>query len=195
MPGFLPPGVLTPLLKQIERSRFVVKNEVGKGIVLATTQLIPVNEPPIMTMLFMLNNPVLFNLIQQVVDCPKLGNFVGRMHRVTAGGEQHIDWHDDALDNRTVAINISLSTDEYTGGLFQLRGPDMCLRSEIRHASAGDAFLFRIGRGWSHRVTPVLSGQRTVGVGWFRTAPEWQDLLSAAFRTGILNLSAQDKHE
>lgn len=191
MPGFLAPAILFPLLKQVGLAGFEVTTERGRTANLATTQRMLPNEPALLTLLFTLNQQSLFECVRQVANTPALANFVGRIHRVNGGANEHIDWHDDALDNRSIAINLSLSSADYSGGLFQIRGPDGQIKSEIKHKKPGDAFLFRIGRGWSHRVTAVESGQRTVAVGWFRTSPEWQTIFPSAFRSGILDLSEE----
>jgi hypothetical protein len=174
MPGFLTPPILAPLLRLLERTAFVPKHEMHEGTVFGTTDFVPVTEPLIGTLQFLLNRSELFQAVERITGAPALGNFMGRLHRTGPSGSQAIDWHNDATDFRTVGLNMNLGAQEFSGGLFQIRGPDGRMRAEIKHQHAGDAFLFRIERGWQHRLTPVESGLRTVAVGWFRTQPKWQ---------------------
>jgi hypothetical protein len=66
--------------------------------------------------------------------------------------------------------------------MFQLRDGLGVVRSEIGRMTPGDAFLFRIGEGWEHRLTAVESGRRTVAVGWFLREPDWQQFAKMEFR-------------
>ena len=188
MPGFLTPGVLSPLMKQLEKARFETRNEVflGNGNIFGTTSYMPQTEPAVKSLNFFLNRSTLYGLAAQIAGTPVLRNFLCRLHRTAFGTGQHIDWHDDAVDYRTLGLNINLSDSAYTGGEFQLRSPDGKIEVAVSRWSPGDAFLFRIGYGWQHRLTPVESGQRTVGVGWFRTEPDWQLLTGASLRTRMV---------
>lgn len=133
-----------------------------------------------MSLHFMLNRPELFQLIGDIAASPKLANYLGRIHRTSAADcDQHIDWHDDATDFRTVGLNINLSTEPFEGGAFMLRNERQVVTRVIADWKLGDAFLFRIGAGWQHRLTSVTKGERTVGVGWFRTEPSWEVLATS----------------
>jgi hypothetical protein len=173
LPGFLPQPLLNPLLAWLATAQFVVRDEVERGRVFGTTLFVPDTERSLFLLHFILNRPALFRVVEQIADCPRLANFLGRLHRTSAEPNQQIDWHDDAVNGRTLGICINLSAEEYSGGVLQIRNPEGKLRAAVGRAAPGDAFLFRIGCGWQHRLTPVESGRRTVGVGWFRTAPEW----------------------
>jgi hypothetical protein len=173
LPGFLAPGVLAPVLKSLETAVFSAKNEFGpQHGVFGTTMYMPRTEPALFALHFLLNRPGLFDLVEEITECGRPGNFLGRMHRTSAGTDQHIDWHDDVSDNRAVGLNIYLGVEPFSGGLFQIRDAEKTIRRELKFESPGDAFLFRIDRGWQHRLTRVESGTRTVGVGWFRTKPD-----------------------
>ena len=173
--GFLAPSVLKLLLNAVNAAEFVVKNEVHEGRVFGTTLFVPLTDPAMILLHFILNRPALFEVVERIVGCPKLANFTGRLHRTSAESNQHIDWHDDVSDSRTVGITVNLGTEPYSGGALQVRDPEKHTRAEVGCFAAGDAFLFRIDRGWQHRLSPVESGSRTVGVGWFRTKPDWRD--------------------
>ena len=92
----------------------------------------------------------------------------GHVLRSTPAVGEELGWHDDLNEpDRRLAITVDLLGQPYSGGEFQLRrGSDVTFRH--RHAEAGGAVLFAIGRDLSHRVTPVTSGaQRLVYAGWF----------------------------
>src|SRR5579862_5629027 len=174
MPGFLAPPVLRPLLRQIDNSGFarVVEREVT-GITLRMGY----DAPAMTTLHFVMNTPSLFDLVSEIAGIPRPANFMSRLHRTGPRLDEEIDWHDDAVRDRILGLNVNLSAVEYTGGLLQLRDPEKRIRGEVGQLPAGDAFLFRIGRGWEHRLTPVTSGERTVAVGWFRSRPDWETQL------------------
>ncbi|HEY3838519.1 MAG TPA: 2OG-Fe(II) oxygenase [Bryobacteraceae bacterium] len=185
LPGFLTAPLLEPLQKLLKTAMFVPKNEIHEGTIFGSTSFVPVGEPAMETLHFILNQPDLFQIVEHITGCSQLGNFTGRLHRTAACAGQAIDWHNDAVQGRTVGLNINLSTEEFSGGLFQIRGPDSEMRTEVKHSTAGGAFLFRIDCGWQHRLTEVESGQRTVAVGWFRTGPDWRAATRAWFDAGM----------
>jgi hypothetical protein len=175
LPGFLAPEILQPLLNWVEMARFEERIETYKEHVFGTTLFVPKTERALFLLHFILNRPALFAAAQQITGCETIRNFTGRIHATGPVTDQHLDWHDDAVQGRTLGICINLSAVSYSGGLLQVRDPQQILRAEMRPAAAGDAFLFKINQGWKHRLTPVTSGRRTVGVGWFRTEPDWRD--------------------
>ncbi|MDP9054708.1 MAG: 2OG-Fe(II) oxygenase [Acidobacteriota bacterium] len=175
LPGLLAPEILKPLLQWLETARFEERNEVHENRIFGTTQFVPETERALFLLQFILNRPALFDLVRQISACPEIGNYIGRIHRTGAESSQHIDWHRDAVECRALGLCVNLSAEEYTGGLFQIRDPGHTVRAEIGRQPAGDAFLFRIDLDWQHRLTQVKSGRRTVGVGWFRTAPDWRN--------------------
>jgi hypothetical protein len=188
MRGFMTAPLLELLLRQLETAHFETTDEIVKtnGRVFGTTLKLRQSEPGVVALNFVLNRPELFELARQIGGTPALGNFLGRLHRTTAGSDQQIEWHHDHADFRSLGLDINLSGEAYEGGLFQIRDSDLRIRREIKEWDPGDAFLFRIGNGWQHRLTRVESGRRTVGVGWFRTEPDWQLLTSARVRSGIV---------
>jgi hypothetical protein len=183
LPAFLHPRVLNPLMKWLQSARFETKDEIQGGRIFGTTLFVPRSEPSLFLLHFILNRPALFEVVEQVAGCAKLGSFSGRIHRTSDESLHHIDWHNDAARTRSVGINIGVSAESYTGGLFQIRDPQGRMRSEIGRAAPGDAFLFRISKDWQHRLTPVESGRRTVAVGWFLKEPDWQHFAKMQFQT------------
>jgi hypothetical protein len=188
LPGLLTRRLLGHLMRLVETSDFALKEEVGvfrqessEARVFGRTLFAAPDDPARFSLLFLLNKPPLFRLVEAITGCPRLSNFLGRLHQTRAVPGQHIDWHGDLADNRVVGLNINLSAHDYSGGLFQLRGPGVRVPVQLGRTSAGNAFLFRIDEGWNHRLTPVESGVRTVCVGWFRTEPDRETFLRRWF--------------
>src|SRR5665213_1758479 len=111
LPRFLAPPILGHLLAWVEGARFEEKNETARGDVFGTTLFMPETEQSWFLLHFILNKPGLFEIIEKLAGCPKIGNFRGRLHRTTGGTRQHIDWHHDLVDTRVLGICINLSTE------------------------------------------------------------------------------------
>lgn len=191
LPAFISPPILASLLKLIESARFLEKDEIsGTGRVFGTTLKAAPDDPALSTLHFMLNQAVLFDAVQRISGSAPLRSLMGRLHRTYPGNAQHIDWHDDEADFRTVGISMNLSSESFGGGAFQMREYGV-FKSEISQTEPGDAFLFRIGSGWQHRLAPVESGVRTAGVGWFRTQPDWSLRRASGFPAGAISLAAE----
>jgi hypothetical protein len=187
VPGFLSPPVLRALLKRLASGDFGLKKE---PIVKGTTLLMPQSDPALISLHFMVNRPELFEIAARITGLPKPGNFTSRLHRTNPAPDLHLDWHDDGMDYRILGLNINLSTQPYTGGVLQVRNPERKIVAEVGQLSPGDAFFFRIGARWQHRLTPVETGERTVAVGWFRTQPDWSAVALAGFRTSMIVFEA-----
>jgi len=187
--NFFDDEVLGALLRQMDTAAFTQKPEGGEdgdpfGHVLA----VPRTDPVLFLFQFLMNRPALFDVIRRVTGCDPIGNFVGRIHRTLAGSNHHIDWHGDNADHRLIGVTVNLGVGAHTGGAFQIRDIESArVLNEISNTRAGDAFLFRIGPGYQHRLLPVEIGTRTVGVGWVRSEPSWNTFarsFSAAVRNG-----------
>ena len=158
----------------VETASFIPKTETNlrDGRVFGNTLFVDSDDPARFVFHFVLNRTDLFELVKRVSGCGEIGNFTGRIHRTGAGAGDFIDWHDDLTDHRMVGLTVGLGSESYTGGQLRLR-----FRGQARGTGAflsrGDAFLFRIGGGWEHKLEHVTSGCRTVGVGWFRSVPQW----------------------
>jgi len=174
VPEFLSGDILENVLKKLEQATFETKFETDRTNKLGKVLFVPLNEPVAFAFRLLFNNPDLFSMLQEITQCGHIGNFVGRIHR-SLGGEDHaIEWHSDNADNRLLAMTLCLGTDDYTGGKFQLRSIDNeNIIREFGQLQAGDAIIFKISPGLKHRLTNLETGRRTVGVGWFRSAPDF----------------------
>lgn len=128
------------------------------------------------TLNFLLNDKKLFQFIEQVTSCPKIGSFYGRTCKMSAN--HYDDWHSDMIDNRMIAMSINLSTEIYEGGILQIRNENIKeIVHEVSNTGFGDAVIFKIDPGLNHRVTEVKNGtSRIVFAGWFRSKPEYRPI-------------------
>ena len=169
IPGLIPANVLVFLLKQLEQTSFEIKTEMDQEYKFGKVLFIPQESSVIFTFNMLFNDTGLFKSLQQITCCETIGNFNGRIHR-SEDTDHEIDWHGDNADNRLLAMTVSLGYDEYSGAKFQLRKKnEEHIMREFGQIKAGDAFIFKIAPELEHRLTPLLSGKRTVGVGWFRS--------------------------
>lgn len=188
LPQFLEPSILNRLMERLTTTDFVTKYEMSGREDFGKTMFVPETEPVLFTFHLLLNNPQLFGIVEEITNCGAIGNFSGRMHRSQAGGNHSIDWHGDNADYRMIGLTVDLSREKYTGGKFQLRetATGKILR-EIGDTRAGDAFLFRISPDLQHRLTTLVSGgDRSVGVGWFRSAPDWKTFAKDYFQRSVI---------
>ena len=179
LPGFLSPPIVESLLRCLESTRFEERHEEE---VIGTTLFVPPTDPVFFLLQFILNRPALYRFSEQVSGCSRIANFIGRLHRTTVAANQYVDWHQDLAHARTLGLCINLSAEPYTGGVLQIRNPEKQIKAAVGRSNPGDGCFFRIDKGWQHRLTPVESGRRTVGVGWFRTAPEWSSYAPSVSR-------------
>lgn len=184
LPKFIEPSLLSYLIQNLSSVHFDTKLEMNNDDEFGKVLFVPLNEPILFVFNLLLNNQKLFNVIEQITKCEKIGNFFGRIHCSEANSNQQISWHGDNADNRLLGITVNLSTEKYKGGFFQLREKvsekHLC---EIGQTQAGDAFIFRIAPNLQHCLTVVESGgRRTVGVGWFRSKPDQETFSKEYFR-------------
>lgn len=172
--GFLHAGALNNILRKLKEVRFETKFEIDEQNKFGKTLFVPQNNPVLFIFQLLLNNIELFSVLQNITGCDNIGNFVGRIHRSEEGGQHGIEWHGDNSDNRLLAMTLGLDTCDYSGGKLQMRetGSEKIIR-EFGHINAGDAVIFKISPGLQHRLTVLETGQRTVGVGWFRSEPDF----------------------
>jgi len=127
---------------------------------------------------FLINDPFLFKLIQQITGCPQIGCFSGAIYRLVPG-LGYDSWHNDVGEHRMVAMSINLSTDIYSGGILQLRDKNsQRIVHEVANIGVGDGIIFRISPDLEHRVSNIEGTvARTAFAGWFRTEPDFLSVL------------------
>lgn len=169
LPEFLDRNTLEVLLKKLKEQDFSTKTEMEGENKFGKVLALPLTHPALVIFNMLLNDPKLFDTLQQITGCADISDFSGRIHRSAEGEDHEIGWHGDNSDNRLLAITLGLGTENYTGAQFELRkkGSSTNMR-EFSQIKAGDAFIFRIHPQLHHRLAVIQSGTRTVGVGWFR---------------------------
>jgi len=172
----LEPKILAYLQGHINISHMVTKSELDGDSEFGKVLFLPESEPALFIFRLLLNNRRFFALLEGITNCSVIGNFFGRIHTSIQGTQHQIEWHGDNADTRLLGLTIDLGTEDYTGGVFQLRrrstGEILC---EVPRMRAGDAFVFGIAPDLQHRLTVVEGGgPRTVGVGWFRSQPDFR---------------------
>lgn len=204
MPGFLSEEVRKPFLEMLRQAEFKDRTEVFRhnykpGEEFGHVVKLDVDSPPVCVLTFLTNQKALIEAAQAIAGTGPLSNFLGRIHRSIGGTDHQIDWHNDAVDYREVGLNINLNDNpnEHEGADFEIKGPSGVVNT-VKPFNPGDAFFFRIDHGWSHRLTPVLWGTRTVGVGWYRSFEEpvfdFSGLASVA-ESGTLPETMRDEME
>jgi hypothetical protein len=136
-------------------------------------------------LLLVMNSQALFDAIELITGCGKIGCFNGRVYRFEAGANHYDSWHDDKADERRlVGISVNLSEKIYSGGKLQIRDKrSHKLLHNVSNTGYGDAVIFRLSKRLEHRVTPVRTATRTVVAGWFQSAPDFNKQYLAKTRS------------
>src|SRR5262249_58599579 len=98
--------------------------------------------------------------------------------------------HDDRCEGRLVGMSANLSTEIYSGGVFQLRDSRTeQLLCEMPNTGLGDAILFRIASPLQHRITEAEGAvPKTAFSGWFRSKPKGAPELEGGSGGGVVAL-------
>jgi O-methyltransferase len=178
LPGLLGPELLEEISAQLAAAEFEPTHhedfqfghagaEEDVGYVEATLKD---EEPAVMLLRFLINDPRLFELVEEITGCERIGRFDGRVYRMEPSA--YSGWHDDIGDNRMVAMSLNLGTQSYDGGVLQLRETaSRRLVAEAPNTGPGDAIFFRVAEDLQHQITPV-EGEvaKTAFAGWFKSA-------------------------
>jgi hypothetical protein len=128
-------------------------------------------------LIFLANDPQLLQFVRDVTGYTDVGFFAGRVSRLAADSDHFAAWHDDALDERRVALSLNLSEGPLEGGELLIRRKGEPEPPPTPYGPPGDALLFRISEHLEHRVGPLHSPTpRTAFVGWYFAGPAFADL-------------------
>jgi hypothetical protein len=179
LPRLLEAGLLQRLQRELHCSDYYERTHGGIGVELCL-------EPGKTTAMleFMANDPRLFQLIQAITGCSRIGCFEGRVYRMLPGGDHYDSWHSDVGEGRMIAMSVNLSTGVYEGGVLQISPvhSDQIIH-EVANVGQGDAVIFRIAPHLMHRVTELKGrAAKTAYAGWFRSEPDYQSLLDVRLR-------------
>lgn len=150
----------------------------------------------------LLNSPVLFPAIQELVDCGadrfperedvnKRGGGVGRfqtgqLHRMIHERGHFDAWHNDVVEGRQIGVSVNLEPSRAATGAIEIRearsaahreGPSAAHRVV---AGCGDAVLIRIAEGLQHRALASTGAvPRCTFTGWYVATPNPYDKQSS----------------
>lgn len=130
---------------------------------------------------FFANDPDLWDVIQRVTGCARIGCFTGRVYRIDPAGGDYDTWHTDARQTRMIGMSLNLGRAPYQGGCFQLRDrATRAMLGEAPNVTPGDAIVFRIDDALEHWITPLAgTAPKIAFAGWFRTEPDFLALRGA----------------
>lgn len=142
----------------------------------------------------LLNSPVLFPAIQELVDCgadrfpgrediDERGGGVGRFqtgqlhHMMHERG--HFDaWHNDVVSGRQVGVSVNLEPSRAAAGAIEIREARSAVHRVV--AGCGDAVLVRIAKGLEHRALASTGAvPRCTFTGWYVATPNPYDKQSS----------------
>lgn len=176
LPGFLEPTLLRALLEMLDRTPFYERVHPGIGTEVCAT-------PGAATgaLELLLNDPTLRLFIADLTGAGRLGCYEGRVYRLNPKDGHYDSWHSDVGEDRQLAVSINLSRLPFQGGRLQIRRAESKeILAEVDNPIAGDAVIFRVHPSMRHRVASVMGqNPRTAWAGWFRTEPQFADLLRA----------------
>ena len=164
VPGLLEPALLARVQDAVDAAAFTERTH-GDDI---ATELCMARNACLGTLHFLVNDPVVFDIIERVTGARGLSSFHGRVYR-RLPGVHHDSWHSDVYPDRTIGMSVNLSREPYEGGVFEIRDDDAAVvHGAIANVGPGDALLFKIADGLEHRVTPVTGRvPKTAFAGWF----------------------------
>lgn len=164
--------LLEEIMRRVDAAPFLTKNDGD----IARELCMDDNVTKAM-MEFFPNNPNFLRVVEQITGQPQLGEFVGRVYRMTSSEGHWDSWHNDCCNQRVVTMSLNLSRHAYSGGTLQikLRHSGEIIQ-EVHNTGFGDALLFRISKQLMHRVQNVIGDiPKTAFAGWFL---EVEDFLS-----------------
>lgn len=170
---FLAPELLLFIQEKINKSGFYEKNyKVDDEKVIDYK---PKDKTINSLLRFLINDKQLFKLVEKLTGCPRVGSFNGVVLAMTKDFGNYVTWHNDMGNDRLIGISINLSTEIYSGGIFQIRDRvSKKIIYEVANVGFGDCIVFLVSPELEHKVTSVEGKViRTVFAGWFRSNPDY----------------------
>jgi hypothetical protein len=173
--GFLGGELLPLILPAIERAQYHPAHYDQVG-----SELLMDPNPALEVLFFFFNDQRLFELVQAITGCGRIGFFQGRVYRLDPNPQHTFDWHNDLNQaSRMLAMSLNLTVNGFQGGSLQIRevATGKIIR-EVANTGLGDAVLFRLSGDLEHRVTP-LEGEtpRISYAGWYQSEPDFHAAL------------------
>ena len=171
---FIEPRLLSRIQAQIAEASFVDR---AHGTI--STELCMRRNACLGLLHFLVNDPAVFRLVEDVSGCRGVTFFVGRVYRLLADREHFDSWHADLHPDHQVGMSVNLGTESFEGGVFEIRRTDTAEPlAAIANVGLGDAILFSIADDLEHRVTPMRGPvAKTAFAGWFGVTRDYRDLV------------------
>ena len=168
LPNLLEPALLERILHEIDKATFYRRvHELGTKAPPAVELCMEPNAASAL-LHFLVSGDELFQVIEQITGCGRIGEFDGRVYRMLPASDHYDQWHTDAVRNRMIAMSLNLSRQPYLGGTLQIRERSSRETVEASNAGLGDAMIFRVAPHLEHRVANVEgAAARTAFAGWF----------------------------
>ena len=172
LPRLFEAALLEELIQRVDAAPFLPREHGEIGL-----ELCMEDEITAAMLMFFPNNPAFLRLVEKITGQIQIGEFNGRVYRMTSSDGHFDHWHNDCSPERVATMSVNLSRQIYSGGALQMRYRNSKeILHEIHNTGFGDALLFRISEDLSHRVQEVTGHiPKTAFAGWFL---EGEDLLS-----------------
>jgi hypothetical protein len=170
LPNLIEPQLMQILQREIDRAVFPAKEfEFGGGELSMEHNLVSG------TLNFLASDPKLTNVVRKITGCSSIGSFGGRVYRVMPASGQNLDWHDDVMNERLVAMSLNLSPQLYEGGTLEFReSKSQQPLGAVLNDGYGNAILFRVASHLQHRTTELFGTvPKTAFAGWFVSEPDF----------------------
>ena len=90
LPQLYEPALLEEIMRRVDSAPFLPKDHDGVGNELCMDDRVTET-----MMTFFPNNPAFLRLLERITGEPRLGEFVGRVYRMTSSDGHYDGWHDD----------------------------------------------------------------------------------------------------
>jgi hypothetical protein len=181
LPRLYEPSLLDQIMQRVEAAPFYPRDHAGIG-----AEFCMDDEITAALLMFLPNDPAFLRLVERITGQHGIGEFIGRVYRLTASDGHYDNWHDDNIGRRVVTMSVNLSRRVFSGGALQMKyhgSPEIL--QEVRNTGFGDALLFRISEKLTHRVQSVTGDiPKTAFAGWFLQGDDFMANLRQRFNLG-----------
>lgn len=191
LPQFVEGSLLQRILRLLAQGEFTEREDkersgtvFAREVAMAPSALIP------SLFRLLLNNPVLFPPIQELMDCRadsfpprkdagdgRVSSFlIGRCFKMMPGGHHFDSWHADLIHGRQICLSVNLEPDPTAAGGLEIRHRQSAATRVV--PEFGDAVLFRVAKGLEHRgLPPAGAVPKCTFSGWFSDGPRYREVL------------------
>ena len=186
LPQFVEAALLQRILAMLAKASFEEEEHTSRGSVFARDVALAPQSPVPRLFRLLLNAPLLFAPIQELVDCRAngfpsredvgdgrvSGFHVGRCFKMMPGEHHYDSWHTDTVRGRQVGLSVNLEPEPTAAGGLEIQHrpspPSSALPPHRVVPGFGDAVLFRIASGLWHRgLPPTGAVAKCMFSGWF----------------------------